>query len=86
MTRCSKDHIEALDVESYAGRVNSMGKLVLTDDNSMLVYEEKEMIVIILVNRDYMCFVCEHYGDHILKIQPFSTTVVTVPNKVLELQ
>ena len=40
------------------------------------------MLVVLCMNRDYMCFMREHYGDHILKMQPFSTTVVTVPNKV----
>ena len=58
-----------------------MGKLVLTDVNSLLGDEETEIIVVICMNRDYMCFMCEYYREHILKIQPFGMTVVTVTNK-----
>eukprot|EP00978_Attheya_sp_CCMP212_P015111 scaffold38867_cov74-Attheya_sp.AAC.1 len=67
-----------LNAESYAERVNSMGKLVLTEGNSLLKDDETEMLVALRMNRDFMCFMCEHYGEHILKMQPFCMTVVTV--------
>ena len=37
----SKGKIGVLNAESYAERVNSMGKLVLTYGNSLLGYEKK---------------------------------------------
>eukprot|EP00978_Attheya_sp_CCMP212_P013132 scaffold32855_cov56-Attheya_sp.AAC.1 len=81
MASSSKGQIGALNAESYAERVNSMGKLVLTDGNSLLKDGETEMLVVVLrMNRDFMCFMHEHchYGEHILKMQPFGMTVVTV--------
>ena len=43
----SKGQIGYLDAESYAFRVNFMGKLVITDGNSLLGYEETEILVVI---------------------------------------
>ncbi len=80
MASCSKGQIGALNAERYAERVNSMGKLVLTDGNSLLGDEETEMLVVLCMNRDFMCFMREHYGEHIVKMQPFGMTVVTVTN------
>ena len=77
----SKGQIGYLDAEIYAYRVNFMVKLVLTNINSLLGGEETEILVVIRMNMDYMWFICEHYGDHILKIQKFGMTVVTVTNK-----
>eukprot|EP00978_Attheya_sp_CCMP212_P023251 scaffold70812_cov67-Attheya_sp.AAC.1 len=78
MASCSKGQIGDLNAESYAERVNSMGKLVLTDGNSLLKDDETEMLVVLCMNRDFMCFMHEHYGEHILKMQPFGMTAVTV--------
>ena len=86
MKICSNGHIGDMDSESYSERVNLMGKLVLTDVNSLLGDEETEIIVVICMNRDYMCFMYEHYGEKILKMQPFGMTVVTVTNKEQEIQ
>ena len=80
MGSCSKSHIGYLNEESYAERFNSIGNLLLTDSNSLLGGEETEMLVLCM-NRYYMCFMLNHYGKHILKIQPFCATVVTVTNK-----
>ena len=63
-----------------------MVKLVMTDGSSLLGYEEKEMIVVFRMNRYYMFFMREHYGEHILKIQSFGMTVFAVTNKAQELQ
>ena len=63
-----------------------MGKLVLNGGNSLLGDEETEMLVVLRMDRDCMCFVRENYGEHILKIQPFGMTVVTLTNKGRELQ
>jgi hypothetical protein len=69
MASCSKGQIGALNAESYAERVNdSMGKLVITDGNSLLKDDETEMLVVLRMNRDFMCFMREHYGEHILKM------------------
>eukprot|EP00978_Attheya_sp_CCMP212_P018097 scaffold49124_cov33-Attheya_sp.AAC.1 len=78
MTSCSKGQNGALNAESYAERANSMGKLVLTDGNSLLKDDETEMLVVLRMNMDFMCFMREHYGERILKMQPFGMTVVTV--------
>jgi hypothetical protein len=78
MASYSKGQIGALNAESYAERVNSMGKLVRTGGNSLLKDYETEMFVVLRMNRDFMSFMHEHYGEHILKIQPFGMTVVTV--------
>ena len=40
MASCSKGQVGTLNVESYAVRVNLMGKLVLIDVNILLGYEE----------------------------------------------
>ena len=62
MASCSKDQIGDLNAESYAERVNLTSKLVLTDGNSLLGDEKTEMIVLLSIKRDYMCFMGEHYG------------------------
>ena len=53
MASCSKGQVGTLNVESYAVRVNLMGKLVLTDGNSLFWDEETEMLVVLRMNRDY---------------------------------
>ena len=40
MESCSKGHIGDLNAESYSKRVNLMGKILLTDGNSLLGGEE----------------------------------------------
>jgi hypothetical protein len=42
--------------------------------------EETEMLVVLCMNRDFMPFMREHYGEHIVKMQLFGMTVVTVTN------
>ena len=62
--------------------VNSMGKILMTNGNSILGGEETEMIVGIFMNRYYMCYMHDHYGKQILKMYTFVMTVVMVTNKV----
>ena len=81
-----KGQIGALNAESYSERVNSMGKLVLTDGNSLLGDEDTEILVVICMNRYYIWFMCDNYGDHILKMKPFGMKVVKVTNKAWEPQ
>jgi hypothetical protein len=76
MASCSKGQIGALNAESYAERMNSMGKLVLTDGNSLLKDSEIEMLVTLRMNREFMEFMREHYGDQIKEKQPFGMTIV----------
>ena len=64
---CFKCQIGDLNAENYAERVNSMVKLVLTDGNRLLGDEETEIIVVLCMNRDYMCFMRDNYGENILK-------------------
>ena len=81
MESCPKGHIGAQNAESYTQRVDYMGKLVLTYGNSLLGDEEIEILVVLCMNKDFMCFMSENYGNHILKMKPFDITVVTVTNK-----
>ena len=53
---------------------------MLTDGNSLLGDEEIEIHFFLYMNRDLMCFIREHYWEHIVKMQPFGMTVVTVTN------
>ena len=64
---CSKGNIGALNAEIYAERVNLMVKLVLNYGNSQLGGEVTEILVVICMNRDYMCFMRKKYGEYILK-------------------
>lgn len=61
MASCSKGQIRALNAESYAERVNSCGKLVLTDGNSLLSDEETEMLVTLRMNREFMEHMRQNY-------------------------
>ena len=45
MATCSIGQLGALNAEGYAERVNSMGKLILTDCNSLLNDDEIDMLV-----------------------------------------
>ena len=53
-----------------------MAKQVLTDGNTLLADEEINMLVTLRMNRDFMEFMREHYGEHVRKEQPFGMTVV----------
>ena len=86
MASCSKDQIGDINAESYAERVNLTSKLVLTDGNSLLGDQKTEMIVLLSIKRDYMCFMGEHYGQQILKTKPFGMAVVTDTNESREHQ
>ena len=48
-----------------------MGKLVRNDGNILLGNEETEIIVVICINKDYMCVMNDHYVWHIFKLQQF---------------
>jgi hypothetical protein len=50
MASCSKGELGALNSESYAERVNSIGKQILTNGNTLLSDEEIEMMVILRMN------------------------------------
>jgi hypothetical protein len=39
------------------------------------------LAVLVCMNRDYMDFMQEHYGEHIMSMQVFGMTVIAVPNK-----
>lgn len=47
MASCSLGQLGALNAESYAERVNSVGKQVLTEGNTLLSDEEVDMLVLL---------------------------------------
>jgi hypothetical protein len=54
MASCSKGKLGALNSEGYAKHVNSIGKQILTNGNTLLSHEEIEMMVILRMNESFM--------------------------------
>lgn len=74
MASCSYGQLGALNAESYAERVNSIGKLVCAEGNSLLSEEEVTMLVVLRMNRSFMKHMREHYGKYVR--EAFGMTVV----------
>ena len=66
--------IGALNAESFCERVLRCAGHVLTEGNTLLGDEELEMLVVLRMNRNFMRFMREKYGD-VVK-QPYGKTVV----------
>eukprot|EP00978_Attheya_sp_CCMP212_P036189 scaffold162283_cov33-Attheya_sp.AAC.1 len=41
---------------------------------SATISSSLKMLVVLRMNMDFMCFMRAHYGEHILKMQPFGMT------------
>lgn len=76
MASCCKAQIGALNAESYTERVNSIGKLMMTDDSTQLGDDLLNKLVTLRMNSGFMEHMRDHYSDHIKKLQPFGMTVV----------
>jgi hypothetical protein len=70
----STGQLGALSAESYCERILSCANNVVTTGNTLLSDEEVEMIVILRMNREFMEFMREHYGEEAK--QKFGQTVV----------
>ena len=75
MASCSKGKLGALNSESYAEHVNSIGKQILTNGNTPLSDEEIEMMVILRMNESFMEHMCQHYRSMVKEV--FGCTIVT---------
>ena len=70
----STGQLGALSAESYCERVLSCANNVVVAGNTLLSDEEVEMVVILRMNRQFMEFMREHYGEEAK--QKFGQTVV----------
>jgi len=76
MASCSLGQLGALNAESYAERVNSMGKLVLMDANSLLSDKEVSMLVVLRMNEQFMQHMRTHYKKYLKQLERFGRTVI----------
>ena len=76
MASCCKGQIGALNAESYAERVNSVGKLIMTNDSTLLGDELLNKLATLRMNRTFMEFMRENYSESVKAEQPFGMTVV----------
>jgi hypothetical protein len=76
MASCSIAQLGALNAESYAERVNSAAKLIMTDANTLLDDEEVGMLVLLRMNESFMRFMRENYHAQVTNLQQFGRTVV----------
>ena len=76
MASCCKGQIGALNAESFAERVNSIAKLIMTDDSTLLTDDILNKLVTLRMNAGFMEHMREHYASHINVEQPFGMTVV----------
>jgi len=82
MAGCSYGQLGALNAESYAERVNSVGKQVLTSGNSLLSSDEVEMLVILRMNEEFMRFMRMYYSDAVK--EAFGMFVLDITNSPLD--
>ena len=76
MASCCECQIGALNAESFAERVNSGAKLILTTLNSNLSDEDIEKFGVLLMNRNFMSYMRKHYFNEMKALQPFNITVI----------
>jgi len=67
ITSCAKGQLGALNPKSVCERCMSCANLAVTDGNSILLYEEVTMLVVMRMNVDFMEFTKEQCGNRILK-------------------
>ena len=76
--------IGALNAESFCERVLRCAGHVLTEGNTLLGDEELEMLVILRMNREFMCFMRDRYGS--VAKQEFGKTVLKGGVEVIDLE
>ena len=76
MASCCKGQIGALNLESFAERVNWIAKLIMTDDSTLFMDNLLNKLVTLRMNAGFMEHMCEYYSAHIKVEQPFGMTVV----------
>ena len=74
--------IGALNAESFAERVNSGAKMILTTLNSNLSDEDIEKFVVLLMNRNFMSYMRKHHFNEMKALQPFNITVIYFESKL----
>jgi hypothetical protein len=63
MASCSQGQLGALYAESYAERVISVGKQVLTEGNTLLSDEEVDMVLVLLrMNEPFIVHMQKNYA------------------------
>ena len=75
MATHSRASVGSLLASSYCERVNSAGKFIFNDSNSMLSPEEMNMLATLRMNKEFMEYMRENYS-HIGK-QQFNMTMLT---------
>ena len=76
MASCCKGQIGALNAEIFAEQVNSIAKLIMTDDSTLLTDNLLNKLVTLQMNAGFMEHMRDHYSAHIKVEQPFGMTVV----------
>ena len=76
MVSCFKGQIGALNAESFVERVNSISKLIMPDDSTLLTDGLLHKLVTLQMNAGFMEHMRDHYSAHIKVEQPFGMTVV----------
>ena len=62
MDSCSKGQIGALNAESYLERVNSVGKLSMKNDSTLIGDELLNKLVTLRMNASFMKHIWMHYA------------------------
>ena len=70
-----KGKIGALNAESLAERVDSIAKLIMTDEITLLTDNLLKNLVNLQMNAEFMKHMREHYSAHFKVEQPFGMTV-----------
>jgi hypothetical protein len=63
MATHSRGFVSSLLASSYAERVNSAAKLILTKGNTLLAEEEINMCTVLRMNRSFMEFMRKYHPD-----------------------
>ena len=75
MATHSRGFVSSLLASSYAERVNSAAKLILTKGNTLLAEEEINMCTVLRMNRSFMEFMRKYHPD--AAKQRFKMTVIS---------
>ena len=72
----SKGQIGALNADSYLERVNSVGKIIMKNDSTLIGDELLDKLVTFHMNASFMKHMQMHHAKHVGSKQPFGRTVV----------
>jgi hypothetical protein len=79
----SRGSVGSLLASSYAERVNSAAKLILTKGNTLLAEEDINMCTVLRMNRSFMEFMRKYHPD--AAKQRFKMTVISHPTSPISL-